>query len=189
MISEKNALDAILDLLKVRNFVSEILKFSTIHTPIGPMIAIGDNENLHLLEFVGRKNLHKEIDRLRIKQTSSIVYGQTNVLNSIKRELDLYFSKELKTFTTPLITDGTAFQKATWEGLMNIPYGNTLSYAEFAESLGRPTAFRAAANANGRNQLAIIIPCHRVINSNGALGGYGGGLDKKAWLLNHEKNA
>jgi AraC family transcriptional regulator of adaptative response/methylated-DNA-[protein]-cysteine methyltransferase len=115
------------------------------------------------------------------------VEGQSPILSQIQREMTQYTTGQLTTFKTPIIFTGTPFQKSVWQALMKIPYGQTRSYAEVAASIGMPTAFRAVANANGANSLSIIIPCHRVIKSDGDLCGYGGGVARKEWLLNHEK--
>jgi len=163
------------------------MKLTQFNTKLGPMIAIADEYVLHLLEFIGRRGLELEIEQLKLKTKSNITAGMTIPLISIQQELDLYFAGDLKEFKTPIVFSGTTFQQRVWEQLQKIPYGETRSYAEIATAIGQPTAFRAAANANGCNQLAIIIPCHRVINSNGKLGGYGGGIENKRWLLNHEK--
>ena len=101
-------------------------------------------------------------------------------------QLDAYFEGDLRTFELPLHMVGTLFQKQVWEGLLTIPYGTTISYAELAHRIGRPGASRAVGAANGRNPIGIIVPCHRVIGANGTLTGYGGGLDRKEWLLSHE---
>jgi O-6-methylguanine DNA methyltransferase len=101
-------------------------------------------------------------------------------------QLDAYWSGELKEFDVPLTAAGTPFQRAVWQELMSIPYGATISYSELARRIDRPRAVRAVGRANGANPIAIIIPCHRVVGSNGALTGYGGGLDRKAALLAHE---
>lgn len=164
-----------------------ILKASWLDTPLGPMIAIANDEALYLLEFVDRRGLEREIERLRIKTKSAIIPGSSEAIDSIQKELQLYFEGKLKKFQTPLFLIGSPFQKHVWEELLKIPPGETRSYTEIAVMIGKPTAFRAAARANGANQFAIIIPCHRVINSNGELGGYGGGLPRKKWLINHEK--
>ncbi|MTI22627.1 methylated-DNA--[protein]-cysteine S-methyltransferase [Fulvivirga sp. RKSG066] len=102
------------------------------------------------------------------------------------RELDAYFSGKLKTFTTPLKYDGTEFQNRVWRALNDIPYGQTISYSELAVRLGDIKCIRAAGTANGKNQLPIFIPCHRVIGKNGNLVGFAGGLERKRWLLKHE---
>lgn len=166
-----------------------ILNASRIDTPLGSMLAVGDEEKLHLLEFVDRRALEREIERLRKKTKSAILPGTPPSLQSIKRELDAYFKGTLRTFKTPLSIPGSPFQKRVWEGLLRVPYGETRSYADLAKDIGKPTAYRAVANANGANQFAIVIPCHRIINHNGELGGYGGGIDRKKWLLDHERKA
>jgi AraC family transcriptional regulator of adaptative response/methylated-DNA-[protein]-cysteine methyltransferase len=99
----------------------------------------------------------------------------------------VYFDGNLTEFKTPLFFLGSSFQKQVWEALRKIPFGQTRSYAEMATFIGKPSAFRAVANANGANQLAIVVPCHRVINTNGDLAGYGGGIARKKWLIHHEQ--
>lgn len=165
-----------------------LLKASWLDTPLGPMIAIGDEQALYLLEFVNRRGLEREVERLRQRTKSAIIPGDTSSIHSIKIELQAYFTGKLKKFKTPLFLLGSPFQKQVWKALTNIPYGKTSSYLEIAKAVKRPTAYRAVAQANGANQIAIVIPCHRVINTNGDLGGYGGGLTRKQWLLKHEKN-
>jgi AraC family transcriptional regulator of adaptative response/methylated-DNA-[protein]-cysteine methyltransferase len=166
---------------------TNILKASWLDTQLGPMIAIADETALYLLEFVDRRGLEREIERLRLKTKSAIVPGTTEPIHLVENELKAYFEGKLKEFTTSLCLKGSPFQMRVWERLQEIPCGETRSYSDIAKIIGRPTAFRAVAQANGANQLAIIIPCHRVINNNGELGGYGGGLMRKRWLINHEK--
>lgn len=165
----------------------KILKASWLDTVLGPMLAIADDEGLYLLEFVDRRGLEREIERLRIKTKSAIIPGITNPIKSITLELQSYFDGTLKDFKTPLHFLGSSFQKTVWKELMCIPYGQTRTYAAQAEAIGKATAFRAVANANGANQIAIVIPCHRIISSNGDLGGYGGGITRKQWLIDHER--
>lgn len=143
-----------------------------IKTPIGDMTATGDEQFLYSLEF---------------DSTSAYEAGNTAPLKSIEKELNLYFSGKLKSFQTPLCLIGTDFQKKVWDSLIKIPYNKTISYSELACSIHKPTAFRAAAQANGRNPACIIVPCHRVINAGGGLGGYSSGLERKIWLLEHER--
>ncbi|MBY0501527.1 MAG: trifunctional transcriptional activator/DNA repair protein Ada/methylated-DNA--[protein]-cysteine S-methyltransferase [Alphaproteobacteria bacterium] len=163
-----------------------ILKASWLDTKLGPMIAIADENALYLLEFVDRRGLEREVERLRKRTKAAILPGITEPIRSIERELHLYFEGKLKHFKTPLCLLGSPFQKRVWDELRKILYGETCSYAEIASCIGNPSAFRAVANANGANQIAIVIPCHRVINTNGELGGYGGGLVRKKWLIHHE---
>lgn len=166
---------------------SNILKASWLDTPLGPMIAISDENALYLLEFINRRGLEREVERLRQRTKSAIIPGSSQPIQSIANELKLYFEGKLYEFKTPLFCIGSRFQKHVWNELKKIPYGETRSYAEIAKAVGNPVAFRAVARANGANQISLVIPCHRVINSNGDLGGYGGGLTRKQWLINHEK--
>lgn len=157
-----------------------MLKTSQIDTPLGPMVAIADDEVLYLLDFADRKGLEKK------KMKFSTVPGKSKPIQQIEAELEGYFSGKIHEFKTPLFPMGTPFQKRVWEELQKIPNGETRSYAEMAAAIGKPTAFRAVALANGANTFAIVIPCHRVIKSNGDLCGYGGGVKRKEWLLKHE---
>jgi methylated-DNA-[protein]-cysteine S-methyltransferase len=108
------------------------------------------------------------------------------VLEEVTAQLDAYFASELTAFDVPLGLDGTAFQRRVWEELLRIPFGERISYGELARRVERPGSARAVGLANGRNPVSIIVPCHRVVGSDGRLTGYGGGLDRKAWLLDHE---
>jgi AraC family transcriptional regulator, regulatory protein of adaptative response / methylated-DNA-[protein]-cysteine methyltransferase len=165
-----------------------MLKISQIPTKIGLMIGIADDKTLYLLEFLDRKNLDKKIEKFKQQLKQPIEAGINTILSQTKSELNAYFEGKLKKFETPLKMQGTAFQKAAWNALKKIPYGETRSYQEQANHLEKPTATRAVANANAANSIAIMIPCHRIIRSNGDLGGYAGGIDRKEQLLNHEKN-
>ncbi len=164
-----------------------IFKAAWLDTPLGPMIAIANNDALYLLEFVDRRGLEREIERLRKKTKAAIIPGYTHPIRSIEKELFQYFEGGLREFKTPIFFIGSSFQKNVWEELKKIPIGKTCSYSDLAAAIGKPSAIRAAASANGANQFAIIIPCHRVINANGELGGYGGGLSRKKWLIDHER--
>src|SRR6185436_19485170 len=108
------------------------------------------------------------------------------LLREVRGQVHAYFAGELQTFDIPLRTSGTPFQQLVWQHLRNIEFGTTISYGELARRIGRPSASRAVGAANGKNPISIVIPCHRVIGANGSLTGYGGGLDRKRWLLNHE---
>jgi AraC family transcriptional regulator of adaptative response/methylated-DNA-[protein]-cysteine methyltransferase len=156
-------------------------------TPLGPMTAIGDEEALYLLEYVDRRGLERQIERLRIRTGAGILPGRTGPIAQIERELAGYFARRLMRFETKLARLGSPFQNAVWDALRTIPPGETRSYAEIARAVGKPRAVRAAAQANGANPFAIVIPCHRVIGADGGLGGYGGGLTRKRWLLDHER--
>lgn len=165
----------------------QTLKASCLPSPLGPMIAIASDDALYLLEFVDCRGLAREVERLRQQTKSAIILGKTVPIVSIEQELKAWFEGALRTFKTPLFLLGSPFQQRAWDALCRIPYGETRSYLEQATAINRPSACRAVANANGANQLAIVIPCHRIINSNGDLGGYGGGIARKQWLIDHEK--
>jgi AraC family transcriptional regulator of adaptative response/methylated-DNA-[protein]-cysteine methyltransferase len=165
----------------------KVLKASWIDTPLGPMLAVADDVALYLVEFVDRRGLESEIKRLEKKTKLPIIPGKPAPAIQIAAELEAYFSGASREFKTPLFLIGSPFQKRVWEELQKIPYGETRGYAAIAAAIGKPSAFRAVALANGANQFAIVIPCHRVINSNGELGGYGGGIKRKEWLLKHER--
>jgi methylated-DNA-[protein]-cysteine S-methyltransferase len=111
------------------------------------------------------------------------------IFAEVTAQLHAYFAGTLKEFDVPLLMRGTDFQRRVWVSLREIPYGQTTSYGEIARTVGSPSAFRAVGLANGRNPISIIVPCHRVIGAGGALTGYGGGLDRKRWLLEHETAA
>lgn len=168
-------------------YCEQTLKASWMDTKLGPMIAIADEIGLYLLEFVDRRGLERKVERLRLKTKATITPGSTAPIESITLELESYFEGKLRQFNTPLHLLGSPFQKLVWKELMSIPYGITRSYATQSTAIGKNTACRAVANANGANPLAIILPCHRIINSNGELGGYGGGIIRKQWLIEHEK--
>lgn len=164
----------------------KVLKAEWVDTPLGTMIAVVDEVSLHLLEFTDRQGLEREIETMRLKEKAVIIPGRTTITDCLENELEAYFEGGLKTFITPLKFYGSDFQHSVLTTLQSIPYGQTWSYSQQAQSLDKPNAVRAIARANGMNQLAIIIPCHRVIGSDGRLTGYSGGLARKEWLLKHE---
>jgi AraC family transcriptional regulator of adaptative response/methylated-DNA-[protein]-cysteine methyltransferase len=170
----RDAFSRIMGMAPSKSENTQVLKASWIDTPLGPMLAIADDEALYLLEFVDRRGLEKEIERLRMKTKLPVIPGKSDPIKTIESELEGYFSGKIQEFKTPLFLMCSPFQKRVWEELQKIPRGETRSYAEIAAAIGKPSAFRAVALANGANQFAIVIPCHRVINSNEDLGRYGG---------------
>lgn len=158
-----------------------------IQTPLGPMLAVADHQVLYFLEFEGCKGFDRFLSKIQLQTKGSLESGTSAPLDLIEKELKNYFEGSLTSFTTPLKHFGTPFQQQVWKELHKIPFGKTCSYSDLAKAVEHPSAFRAVAQANGCNKFAVIIPCHRVINADGGLGGYGGGLAKKKWLLNHEK--
>jgi AraC family transcriptional regulator of adaptative response/methylated-DNA-[protein]-cysteine methyltransferase len=158
-----------------------------IDTPIGPMLAIADDKQLHMLEFVERKSLQHHVDRYRKQFNATVLPGDTPALKLIRQELKDYFAGKALTFKSKIADAGTEFQQSVWDELRRIPPGETRSYLDMSKKIGQPTAVRAVANANRLNRCAIILPCHRVIGSDGTLTGYAGGLWRKQWLLDHER--
>jgi AraC family transcriptional regulator, regulatory protein of adaptative response / methylated-DNA-[protein]-cysteine methyltransferase len=159
-----------------------------IDSPLGPILAVADDRGLHLVDWIDRRGLERAIVQLRKREKAVIVPGAHPVLTQISAELDQYFDGRRTRFDTLLASWGTPFQNRVWQALSEIPLGETRTYAGLAQQLQMPTAVRAVARANGDNFRGIVIPCHRVIGSNGDLTGYGGGLPRKQWLLDHEKN-
>jgi AraC family transcriptional regulator of adaptative response/methylated-DNA-[protein]-cysteine methyltransferase len=166
-----------------------VLAAQWIDTPLGAMLAVANEEGLCLLDFVDRKGLERAIGSLRNRMKSVITPGINPHLDKISTELAEYFEGKRTRFTVPVRPGGSPFDKAVWSNLVKIPHGRTWSYARLAEKVGDPKAVRAVAQANGRNYLAIIIPCHRVIRSDGSLSGYGGGVWRKKRLIDLEKSA
>jgi AraC family transcriptional regulator, regulatory protein of adaptative response / methylated-DNA-[protein]-cysteine methyltransferase len=164
-----------------------MIKTATFETPLGEMAAAATKEGICLLEFVSRPALESEFNKLALTFNETIKSGSNKHLRALKKQLQEYFKGKRKEFSLPLITPGTDFQISAWDVLKKIPYGKTISYLEQAKSIKNPGAVRAVAGANGSNRIAIIIPCHRVIGSDGDLVGYGGGIEKKRWLMEHEK--
>jgi AraC family transcriptional regulator of adaptative response/methylated-DNA-[protein]-cysteine methyltransferase len=164
------------------------LSFERFSTPLGTMIAIGNDEGIYLLEFTDRRMLETELKQLEKYFTASILPGTNKSIKELIKQLNEYFEGRRKQFDVAIKTFGTEFQKKAWNALLKIPYGKTRSYKMQAEIIGHPKAVRAVGTANGCNRIAIVIPCHRVIGENGRLTGYGGGLWRKQWLLNHEMN-
>ncbi|MGI3164132.1 bifunctional transcriptional activator/DNA repair enzyme AdaA [Pseudooceanicola sp. 200-1SW] len=162
------------------------LRADWIATPLGDMIAVSCTHRLHLLEFADRRALAAEVQRLARNTPGGLGIGPMPPTEQIRAELAAYFAGTSADFTTPLALHGSAFTREVWQALRQIPPGETRSYGALARSLGRPGSQRAVARANGANQIALVIPCHRVIGADGALTGYGGGLWRKQRLLEIE---
>lgn len=164
-----------------------VIDLKRIETPLGPMIVCGNEEGICLLEFTDRKMLETELKDLAKRLNAVIVQGNNAHIENAEKQLAEYFDGKRKQFDIKLFTPGTAFQNNVWKQLQTIPYGKTRSYKEQAIAVGNADAVRAVATANGMNRIAIIIPCHRVIGSDGNLTGYAGGLWRKKYLLEMEK--
>jgi AraC family transcriptional regulator, regulatory protein of adaptative response / methylated-DNA-[protein]-cysteine methyltransferase len=165
---------------------NNLITVTRILTPLGPMLAGATEQGICLLEFIDRRMLETQLKRLNSRLQSICVPGSHTHFEMLSRQLGEYFAGTRREFDLPLVMPGTPFQESVWQGLREIPYGTTRSYQQQAEHLGNPAATRAVARANGDNRIGIIIPCHRVIGKNGKLVGYGGGLWRKRYLLDHE---
>ena len=164
-----------------------LILISRLTTPLGPMFVCATDSGVCLLEFVDRRMLETEFKDLQKRLNSKIVVGENQHIEQAKQEIAQYFSGQRSQFEVKLDTPGTEFQNTVWQALHKIPYGETVSYQQQAINVNNPKAVRAVASANGHNRIAIIIPCHRVIGKNGKLTGYGGGLARKQWLIEHEQ--
>lgn len=183
-----------------------IILIRWLDTPLGPMLAGASNEGVCLLEFIDRRAIEAQVTTLRRRlaaandrsiaiipdlphslDPSSLDHSPSSHLSTLTTQLADYFAGTRTTFTVPLHIPGTDFQQQVWRMLRDIPCGQVRSYAQQAAAIGRPTATRAVARANGDNRIAIVIPCHRVIGADGTLTGYGGQLWRKQWLLDHER--
>lgn len=159
-----------------------------IDSPVGVLVAGATNDGLCLLEFRDREILETQIAKVRAR-VGPTVAGTQPFLAQVERELGEYFNGRRRDFTVPLVYPGTPFQRKVWNALRRIPFGETISYEALANRVGSPAGQRAAGHANGQNPIAIIIPCHRVINKDGKLGGYGGQLWRKRILLDLERDS
>lgn len=164
-----------------------VIILSRLDTPLGPMFAGAVHEGICLLEFTDRRMLETELKQLTRLLDASIIQGSHPHIENLKQQLKEYFAGARRNFAVPLFAPGTDFQKLAWAELIKVPYGTTRSYKAQAISLSIPNSVRAVASANGHNRISIVIPCHRIIGENGHLTGYGGGLWRKQWLIDFEK--
>jgi len=164
-----------------------MIALTLIDTPVGKMRIGATDEGICLFDFQYRKSIDTIMARIETLSGDKFSEGPHPHFETLQQQLSEYFTGSRKEFDLPLHLFGTPFQKSVWQGLMNIPYGHTRSYKEQSIFLGNEKAIRAVAAANGENGIAIIIPCHRVIGGNGSLVGYGGGLQRKKWLLDLER--
>lgn len=156
-------------------------------SPVGPLIACATDSALCGLSFCDADGLQERLQVLRQRHAPTLLDGSNAVLDRLRTQLQEYFAGRRRDFTVPLNATGSAFQERVWAALCEIPYGETWSYLQLAVRIGDALATRAVGYANGANPIAIVIPCHRVINSDGGEGGYGGGLWRKRILLDLER--
>jgi AraC family transcriptional regulator of adaptative response/methylated-DNA-[protein]-cysteine methyltransferase len=167
---------------------TNIILISRCTSPLGPLFIGATDKGICMVEFTDRRMLETEFKDLQVKLKAKILLGENGHILQAKQELTEYFQGKRKSFTVALDTPGSDFQKKIWHTLQSIAYGNTISYAGQAKKINNPKAVRAVASANGNNRVAIIVPCHRVIGKDGSLTGYGGGLERKKWLLDFERS-
>ena len=160
--------------------------YRELESSLGKLIAGATGQGCCLLEFQDRGGLENIKCRIQKRHSLEMTGSPKAVLDQLEFEVNQYFNGLLKTFSVPLDLKGTPFQMKVWRQLLGIPYGQTKSYSEVARAMGKPLACRAVGRANGQNPVAIVVPCHRVISSDGTLGGYGGGLWRKEYLLDLE---
>ncbi|MGH7256587.1 MAG: methylated-DNA--[protein]-cysteine S-methyltransferase, partial [Nitrospirales bacterium] len=171
-----------------RSRSADCVLLSWLRSPLGPLVAGATAQGVCVLEFTDRRMLEAQLATVCRLVGGRVVPGSNEHLERLRVELAGYFAGSLQRFSVPLVYPGSPFQRQVWEHLLQIPYGETRSYGELAIALGVPTATRAVGRANGLNRISIVIPCHRVINKNGKLGGYGGGLRRKQFLLDLERS-
>lgn len=166
----------------------KIISYQNVQSPLGEMIAGATNAGIAFLEWHDRGGVDRILERVAKRYDCSFVQQPSDLVARLALEVEEYFGGTRTEFTVPLDVDGTPFELRVWKSLLDIRYGTTRSYGELAASLGRAGASRAVGRANGANYVSIIIPCHRVIESTGALCGYGGGVWRKKHLLEHERS-
>ena len=165
-----------------------IIKTRRYESPCGTLLLGSFDDKLCLCDWQVEKHRDHVDRRLKRVLNAEFEDGTSDVIEEAVTQLDEFFAKKRQAFSIPLLFVGTDFQKTVWHDLLTIPYGETISYGDMARRIGMPKAVRAVANANGANAIAIFAPCHRVIGSDGALTGYGGGLAAKKMLLELEKS-
>lgn len=170
-----------------KNQDKTIVNITYVDTDLGLMIACASKKGICMFEFADYEHLDLQISRISKAFKATLLEGENPHFDTLRQQLKEYFKGECKEFNIPLDLVGTDFQKKVWKSLIEIPYGSTISYGEQAKLIGKPKAVRAVANANAKNKVSIILPCHRVIGADGKLTGYGGGLWRKEKLLELEK--
>lgn len=168
--------------------LTETLQATWMDTPVGPILMAGDEERLHLLSFIDQASMVRKAALIQKNLKARIELGANACLEAVRRELDEYFAGNRQEFQTLLALNGTAFQTKVWEALRQVPYGEAVSYTDLARRIGKPAAFRAVAQANAQNPINIIVPSHRIINSDGGAGSHGAGNDPKRQLLAFERS-
>jgi len=165
---------------------TDSIVYRDITSPLGDMIAGATENGVCFLEWHDRGGVERIKQRVEKRYRMPLAPGNNSHLDKLQEEVTRYFDGKLKQFSVALDIKGTPFERSTWDRLLSIQYGKTRSYGEMADLLGKPRASRAVGRANGANYISIVVPCHRVIETNGGLGGYGGGIKRKRYLLDLE---
>ena len=187
IMAASEVLEAVTDAVGGRAREGARVWIDVIDSPVGALIVGATESAVCMLEFVDRASLRARLDSLKRRFAESIEIGSNACLAALRAQLSEYFAGARRTFEVPLSYRGTPFQETVWSALLSIPFGQTWSYLDVAKRIGDPGATRAVGMANGMNPIAILIPCHRVVNAGGELGGYGGGAWRKRALLDLEK--
>ncbi|QDT67337.1 Methylated-DNA--protein-cysteine methyltransferase [Planctomycetes bacterium MalM25] len=166
---------------------SDRLVTSRLDSPIGPLLLGAVGRSLCLVEYAEESRAERQLRRVGERMGLGPCAGSSVAIDQTAEQLAEFFAGKRQGFSIPLELMGTPFQQSVWAELLKIPPGETRSYGQIARALGDPAATRAVGAANGANPISILVPCHRVVRTGGALGGYGGGLDRKSWLLDHEQ--
>jgi AraC family transcriptional regulator of adaptative response/methylated-DNA-[protein]-cysteine methyltransferase len=172
-----------------RGRMADCIVTTPIQTPLGLLVAGANPKGVCLLEFADRRAFEHQVAVLKKCLGAALVPGRNEHIERLEEELSYYFEGRLRSFTVPLVIAGTPFQELVWRRLLEIPFGEVISYGGLADEISHPGAQRAVGRANGDNRLAILVPCHRVVQKNGELRGYGGGLWRKQFLLDLERAA
>ena len=179
----------LLDSAPGRSDEREVFAAQCFQSSLGPMLAVADDRGVCMLKFLDGQGVEAAVERLRDRGRRIVVLRVHPHLTAVRRQVKEYFAGKRREFDVPLRFDGTPFQNRAWAFLRTIPFGETRTYAEAAGALGNERAVRAAGRANGTNRVVILVPCHRLLGADGALTGYGGGVARKRWLLDHERRS
>lgn len=175
----------------MRNFktiTQSLIHTTTVTTPLGEMFAASTSKGICMLSFYDKFHIDAQLKNLKERFNAQVIASNNDFFIQLQQELNEYFEGKRKCFTLPLQLLGTSFQVQCWKALLSIEYGKTISYKQEAQKINNPKAYRAVANANAQNMIEILVPCHRVIQDNGQLGGYSSGIERKKFLLNLEQS-
>jgi len=186
---ESGIVHSLLASLHLTGSTGKPVQIGQISSPLGLMVCAADPSGVYLLQFTDQPSLRTSCQKFERHHRCRLASGRNQVIDAVEQQLQSYFNGDLNIFDLPLHLTGTSFQCRVWDQLQRIPHGSTCSYRELATAVQKPSGYRAVAQANAANLISILIPCHRVINTGGALGGYAGGLHRKTHLLDLERES